>query len=128
MLTVDYARQQKLPIFVLPGRVDVESFQGNHTLIREGATLVSSPKELLQSLKDPIGYSVPEGEVNVQKCVQLSEKEQEIVRLFTDREESFEKLAFQFSGNVATLGALLTSLVLKGVVQEYPGKIYKKLF
>lgn len=128
MLTVEYARQQQLPIFVLPGRVDVESFQGNHTLIREGATLVSSPKELLRSLKDSIEDLIPEGEVNLKKCLDLSVKEQEILCLFTDREENFEKLAFQFSGNVATLGALLTSLVLKGVVQEYPGKIYKKLF
>lgn len=125
MLTVECARQHRLPIFVLPGRVDEESFQGNHQLIQGGAFLVSRPRELLQALGDTVtqqGAGLPS------RLPELSSKELELFHLFKGREENFEKLAFQFSGNVATLGALLTSLVLKGVLQEHPGKVYKKVF
>lgn len=125
MLTVECARQHHLPIFVLPGRVDEESFQGNHHLIQGGAFLVSRARELLQTLGDTI---LQQGAGLPSRVPELSSKERELLHLFKGREENFEKLAFQFSENVATLGALLTSLVLKGVLQESPGKIYKKVF
>jgi len=50
LITARWAVDQGRAVFALPGRVDHPMARGTHGLIREGATLVESPDEVLQEL------------------------------------------------------------------------------
>lgn len=59
LTTVTAANNLGREVFVVPGPIDRPGFRGSHQLIRDGATLVISPEQLLESL----GYeAVPEDE------------------------------------------------------------------
>lgn len=48
LITARTAREQGRDVFVVPGRVTEEQNDGSHTLIREGAILVTRPSQILQ--------------------------------------------------------------------------------
>jgi DNA processing protein len=48
--TVVAADELGRQVFVVPGPVNQETFRGSHRLIREGATLVEEPREVLEAL------------------------------------------------------------------------------
>lgn len=50
LITARWAADQGRSVFALPGRVDHPMSRGAHRLLREGATLVESPDELLAEL------------------------------------------------------------------------------
>ena len=50
LITARWAVDQGRAVFALPGRVDHPMAHGCHRLLREGAALVESPRELLQEL------------------------------------------------------------------------------
>lgn len=50
LITARFAEEQGRRVFVIPGRIDMPSSRGNHQLIRDGATLVSSVEEVLEDL------------------------------------------------------------------------------
>ncbi len=55
LITARWAADQGREVFALPGRVDHPMSRGTHRLLREGAALVESPDEVLESL----GWSEP---------------------------------------------------------------------
>lgn len=53
LITARWAADQGRAVFALPGRVDHPMARGTHRLIREGASLVESPREVLEELGLP---------------------------------------------------------------------------
>lgn len=125
ILTANQALNQGRPLFALPGRVDQESFKGNHTLIKEGkAKLIENVQDILKNYLDsPVAFKL-QSENNV--SVHLEKEEKELFDQMPTQEISIEELVNYQLWPIAKLNALLMSLVLKKVVKEYPGKIYKK--
>lgn len=50
LMTAGFARELGRPVFVVPGPVTGNGFQGSHALIREGATLVDEPGQVAAAL------------------------------------------------------------------------------
>lgn len=50
LITARAAQSVGKPVFVVPGPVTQDTFKGSHTLIREGATLVDDPSQVLGAL------------------------------------------------------------------------------
>ncbi len=55
LITARAARDQGRDVFVIPGRVTDESSAGSHELIREGATLVTRPSDILHEYPQHFG-------------------------------------------------------------------------
>jgi len=51
LITARFAAELGKSVYVLPGRVDSPASEGCHALIRDGATLVSGPEDVLQDLE-----------------------------------------------------------------------------
>lgn len=126
MLTAERAFSQGRPVFALPGRADQENFKGNHALIKERkAELIDNVRDILKTFDD---CSLPLVFKSAQSPSLLLEKEEaDLLRQMPIQEVSIEELVASLQWPVAKLNGLLMSLVLKKIVKEYPGKIYKKV-
>jgi len=51
LITVDHALNQGKDVFVIPGSIFHPNSKGKHKLIKEGAILVDSPKEIIEYLR-----------------------------------------------------------------------------
>jgi len=126
MLTAERALHQGRLLFALPGRVDYPSFKGNHRLIKEGrAELIESAADVLKHFEEsslPLLFKS-----NTTKNCFLGKEEEELLRQMPKQEVSIEEIVNRLSWPVAKLSGLLMSLVLKKMIKEYPGKIYKKI-
>lgn len=126
ILTMERAEAQKRPLFALPGRVDMESYKGNHLLLKSGrAQLVENAADVANALSSlfPVGCLPPAIATDHPR---LEREEQELLSQMPVQEITIEELA-QLSGLPAVkLNVLLMSLVLKKRVKEYPGKVFKK--
>jgi len=124
MGTMDWAEHLQKPCFALPGRVDWESFCGNHRLLKCGkAKLVENAGEVV-SLLWPGAIRKPEKMV---PAADLTPAEQQLLLQFPQDEISFDELALSTQVTIPSLNALLISLSIKKIIREFPGKLYKKV-
>lgn len=125
MLTAERAMSQGRPLFALPGRVDMETFSGNHKLIKEKkAHLIENAADILSFFGRLSCGSFIHKKENEDL---LSLEEAELLEKLPKIEISIEAILALYSCPIAKLGGLLMSLVLKKRIKEYPGKIYKKI-
>ncbi|MES2344401.1 MAG: DNA-processing protein DprA [Chlamydiota bacterium] len=124
MITMGIAHAQKKYCFALPGRADMESFRGNHFLIKkQKALLVEKGEEMISIL-------LPETKMikTIKKpCIELTAQEKLLIDHFPIEEVGIEALAEKTQIAISKLNALLMGLVLKRVIKEFPGKYYKRI-
>ena len=125
MITMRKAFSQGRKLFALPGRVDMESFQGNHHLIKTGeAELIENAEDIAKNFEELISP----GKMNfLQERVVLEAEEEKLLAKIPSLDISFDEIARLTKLSAMQLNILLMSLVLKKAIREYPGKIYKKV-
>lgn len=125
MITMEMARQMGKKCFALPGRVDSETFRGNHSLMKKGeALLVENGQEMVSQLTSKFLLKKKSQEPTL---FDLEKKEEDLLQLLPAEELSFEELIIRTQLSAAALSARLLSLCLKGKVREFPGKLFKKV-
>jgi DNA processing protein len=126
MITMEMACTQKKSCFTIPGRADMETFRGNHFLIKsQKAKLVENWQEML-SLLQP-GEEVCRSVLIQTSLFELDEEEEKLLASFSSAEISLDELAIKASLPIAKLNSLLMGLVLKQAIREFPGKLYIKV-
>jgi DNA processing protein len=124
MITMQIAEQQKKPLFALPGRVDWPTFEGNHALLKQQKVrLVENGNDLLKSLNLSQNQ-----EVKRTTSSALTPEERAFLEKLPAEEKSIEELVLLTQLPIIQLNVLVTRLVLKKVMKEFPGKIYKRVF
>lgn len=116
LITARWAADQGRTVFALPGRVDHPMARGCHRLLREGATLVEDPQEVLSELG-----------LRAQRAAAQSDLEESAL-LAALRGETLgaDELAARTG---RALGDLLTELVtleLEGRVARGPGGLWRR--
>lgn len=126
MLTAERAIGQTRPVFALPGRVDSDCFKGNHALIKEGkAKLVEGVEDILRHYDH---FSLPLSfKSSPEPLIRLENEEEFLYSRLPSYELTIEELVSRLQWPITKLNVLLMSLVLKKMIKEYPGKIYKKI-
>lgn len=127
MLTAELALAQRRTVFALPGRADIDSFKGNHALIKQRkAELIENAGDVLKYFESL--FPMQPGFLPVGKnSIPLESDEEELLKKLPAVEVSIEEIVRAVQWPVAKINSLLMRLTLKKVVKEYPGKIYKKL-
>lgn len=124
MITLEAALNLQKKCFTIPGRIDIDTFSGNHELLkRSQATLVENGQEML-SLLPSTHTAAPATETP--SLFDLEEEEKKLLDNFPGHEISLEQLLMISGLTVAKLNARLLALCLKGAVRELPGKLYKR--
>ncbi len=125
ILTAGNANDQGRPVFALPGRVDIENFKGNHSLIKKNkALLIENSQDVINFFDDLVPLSKP---VTKMEPIFLEKEEAFLVQHLTQEEFSLADIQNRIHYPIQKINVLLMSLVLKKVIKEYPGKIYKKI-
>jgi DNA processing protein len=123
MITMDMAHRQGKHCFALPGRIDNDSFRGNHFLIKKQKALLVEKGEEMVSILLPGAKTFK----NIEKPrIELTDQEQQLINHFPKEEIGIEALAKKTQLAIGKLNSLLMGLVLKRVIKEFPGKYYKR--
>ncbi|MBI1839044.1 MAG: DNA-protecting protein DprA [Candidatus Colwellbacteria bacterium] len=118
--TAGFAAEQGRQIFVIPGPINHPNYAGSHSLIRDGATLVTSVKDIIEDLgMNKLSFT----DSHKKGGVHLSEEENLIIstlketasRLNVDKIVELTKLQPQL------VGETLTMLVLKQKITDNNG-------
>lgn len=123
MMTARFASDQGKDVFALPGSVANDNAQGPHKLIKDGASLIESAKDVLNIL-----------DLNLQLFPEKKTKEiinsehKTIIDLLNTEPLHIDKLAQQCNLKVWRLSTILLEMELKGLVEKQPGNIYSRLF
>ncbi|MBI5078070.1 MAG: DNA-protecting protein DprA [Candidatus Yonathbacteria bacterium] len=113
-MALDYNRN----VFVVPGPIFSATSKGTNNLLRQGATPITSAKNLLEEL----GFI--EQAIGTLDLTLFTREEQAVLILLDEPREREELLASLDTPPAQTL-SILTVLEIKGVIQERMGKIEK---
>lgn len=126
MITMDKAFSQKRKLFALPGRADNDNFRGNHHLIKSGkAQLIENATDILSHF-DGLFPMPSIKKAGIQTFV-FDKLESAILSKMTMEEIGIDDLALLTNLPVNQVHTALMGLVLKKIVKEFPGKLYKKI-
>jgi DNA processing protein len=126
MITMGKAHLQKKPLFVLPGRADTDNFRGNHELIKRGqARLVENAADVIQHF-DAL-FPLPPKEISTPSYQNLDKNEKAILDQMSQEEIHIDTLAELSNLPIHQVQTAIMGLLIKKIVKEFPGKIYKKV-
>jgi DNA processing protein len=129
MITARCAGEQGRMIFALPGRVDQPSSRGCHALIRDGATLVAHPLQILDEIGPALGLSqqAPQQAELGLAAPALAGDEALVYALLADGALLSAEAAARAAGlsQQAALAALMM-LEIRHLVRKRPDSTYEK--
>lgn len=127
MLTMERAKSLDRKTFALPGRADAENFKGNLQLLKSKETLlVESGKDIAGHFEELFQFCPP-SRPNIQYVHSLEGEEKTFFQQLPTEEFDIDTIAKMVKLPVAKLNVLLMSLVLKKMIKEFPGKIFRKI-
>ncbi|MGD8177260.1 DNA-processing protein DprA [Marinimicrobium sp. ARAG 43.8] len=119
LITARYALQQNREVFAIPGSIHNPLARGCHRLIREGATLVETARDIVEQLGGYLSYQhglLPPDEPA--PAMNLTDIEQRILDALGHDPLDLDTLADNSAMDIGELSAHLMSLQIKGVVEE----------
>lgn len=136
MITVGHCLAQGKDVYVIPGRIDDPLSEGCLELIKNGAMLVTNPKDIAFSLKDKfpehITYYIDDNsqysfEAPDVKKSDLNEEEKIIYKLLDSTPKHFDELMLASGKNYFELLEILDSLQEKGSVKESSPEYFSRI-
>lgn len=128
LITAEFARKEKRLIFAVPGSPFSKHFEGTNHLIKTGAFLVETAKDILKILQEKKLFSVPKQKSISASSVRLhegvDEGERKILEALADGQTHIDSLAKKTKVEVAALLGILTELEMKGMVKSMGGGNY----
>jgi DNA processing protein len=130
LITAGTALDQGREVMAVPGNITSAVSVGTNRLIRDGATPLLEPGDLLEHFADLPGISHPATAVPAEMRELpdgLSQEECEVARLLGQEPVHPDELASRSSRPVGEVLALLCSLEIAGVVEQRPGRTFRRI-
>lgn len=121
LITARWAADQARCVWALPGRVDQPQARGSHRLLRDGATLVEDPEEILAELA---GHPAALAE-RKPRFEDLSGIERTLASLLQGETLSTAELVERARVDTLQVLATMVELELRGVVVRAPGGLWR---
>jgi DNA processing protein len=122
LITARLAAEQGREVFAIPGSIHSPLAKGSHALIKQGAKLVESARDILEELRLPAPHpgQAPAAEADARLRLLLDALGHDACDLDT--------LSASCGLAAGELAALLTQLELDGRVAALPGGLYQRVF
>ncbi|MBN2120350.1 MAG: DNA-processing protein DprA [Candidatus Omnitrophica bacterium] len=120
LITAEFAKKFKRKLFAVPGPLTSSLSQATSQLIKEGASLVADPDDVLGYY----GLSRSKDSANPFLESNLSELEKDILKKLRQEPKEFDALCRLTKISASKLGTVISFMLLKGLVEEESGKYY----
>jgi len=120
LLTVKWGLSQGKEVFAIPGSIFSPQSEGTHLLLKEGATPVTTPEDILNYFG-----IVSEKKEKQQQGVSLSKEEKLIIEKLSSYPIHLEELIEKTELLPFEVLSAVTELEIKGIVEILPGKFIK---
>jgi DNA processing protein len=121
LITANFALEQGRDVFALPGRVDTLYSKGTNRLLKDGAILIEDVKDVLEAMN----IEVKNKEKIENKTISVTGEEKKILDAI-EQVSNLEELLIKTKIEPNKLLYILTELQIKGLIEELPGKLYRK--
>ncbi len=121
LITAGYALEQGKDVYALPGNINSATSTGTNTLIRDGAAelLMGSDQILMR-----YGKKVTKAAFEQISALVTDEVESAIVRYLAGGDAYFEQIMNNSGANAQSLNTALTMLELRGIIKQFPGRLF----
>ncbi|MFV0483307.1 MAG: DNA-processing protein DprA [Bacteroidales bacterium] len=124
MITAEIAQSYDRDVFAFPGNINNKYSKGCNRLIKSNiAALCESFSDVAKAMDWSNNINPPKVE-QTELFPSLSDEEQRIVNLVTQKKCFIDELASELELPVRKLSPILLSLELKGVLKSLPGNLY----
>lgn len=122
LITANFAFDQERTVLAVPGPVTSSVTKGTSKLIKQGATLVSSPEDILKAVDVSLDV-LEKSEDTDAKGLTLAEKK--VIASLGKQRMSVDKIARELEKPVGEVGQTISMLSLKGLIgQNSRGEYY----
>ncbi len=118
-ITVNEALDQGREVMALPGRITDPTSEGTNAMLKSHASLVTSSADVVEALGFALVPQYKEADVS-----QLSEAESSIYEQLKTGQKTTDELQELTNISIAELNSSLTSLEIRGIIRQLPGRLF----
>jgi DNA processing protein len=126
LITARLALEQGRDVFAIPGSIHNPAAKGCHAMIRQGAKLVDSARDILEEVAPRLGLRVPAEKSSGAFEPKLDAPQRKVLEAIGHAPTSFDTLVERVAMSVEELSSILLMLELEGLVAAAPGGTFMR--
>jgi DNA processing protein len=120
LITADYAAEQGRDVFAVPGSILTKGSVGTNELIRDGATIVLEPEDILEELN----LMMVAEQAEARQVLPENEEEAAVLEYLSAEPTHVDELQQQIEMPISQVTSTLAMMELKGMVRQVGGMKY----